>query len=374
MMAMAGGDSLATVAEMAGRFAAGEPVGEVEVFRRGHIHSSFRVAIGEGAEKRRILLQRVNDRVFFDPGAVDRNIRSITEHMRRAVQRQGAGPERRVLELLAGDGGETLLRDREGGWWRAYRFFENAAPAEEVSERIVERAARAYGEFQRLLIDYDGPALSETIPGFHDTPRRLDALESAVREDPHGRLKRVRTEVDSILDRRALGATLVTNRELPVRIVHNDAKLDNVLFDAATGEALCVVDLDTVMPGLVGYDFGDMVRSMSVTGSEDGVEPGRAGVREELFAAITRGYLRAVGGALTTAEVATLVPSGVVLALEQAARFLTDHLLGDTYYRIERPDQNLDRTRAQLNLLESLLAAGPRLEVIVERELRNVER
>ena len=359
---------------MAGRFAAGDRVGEIEVFRRGHIHSSFRVAIGEGADKRRILLQRVNDRVFFDPAAVDRNIRSITDHLRRAVQRLGVGPERRVLELLVGDGGETLLRDREGGWWRAYRFVENAVPADEVNERIVERAARAYGDFQRLLIDYDGPALSETIPGFHDTPRRLDALEAAVREDPHGRLTRVRTEVDSILDRRRLGSTLVADLDLPMRIVHNDAKLDNVLFDAATGEGLCVVDLDTVMLGFVGYDFGDMVRSMSVTGSEDGVESEAAGIREEFFGAVVRGYLRAMGGVLTPCEIATLVPSGVVLTLEQAARFLTDHLVGDTYYRIERPDHNLDRARAQLLILESLLAAGPRLEAIVERELRNVER
>jgi len=354
------------VAEMAGRFAAGDRVGEIEVFRRGHIHSSFRVTIGAGADERRILLQRVNDCVFRDPVAVDRNIRSITRHMHRAVRRQGGGTEHRVLELLAGDRGETILRDPEGSWWRAYRFVENAVPAREINETTVERAAWAYGEFQRLLTDYDGPPLAETIPGFHDTPRRLDALESAVGADPHGRLQRVRTEVDSILDRRPLGATLVDNHDLPVRIAHNDAKLDNVLFDAATGEALCVVDLDTVMPGFVGHDFGDMVRSMSVTGSEDEV----AGVHDELFGAVVRGYLRAMGGALTPAEITTLVPSGVVLTLEQAARFLTDHLLGDPYYRIERPDQNLDRTRAQLGLLESLLDAGPRLDRIVEGELR----
>jgi hypothetical protein len=365
-----GGDTRALAAGVAGRFSGGDAVGKIEVFRRGHIHSSFRVTIGAGADERRILLQRVNDRVFEDPEAVDRNIRSITRHMHRAVRRQMGGPERRVLELLEGDGGETTIRDPDGGWWRAYRFVEDAAPAREINETIVERAAWAYGEFQRLLRDYDGPPLSETISGFHDTPRRLEALESAVRADPHGRLQRVRTEVERILDRRRLGATLVDNRDLPVRIVHNDAKLDNVLFDVVTGEALCVVDLDTVMPGCVGYDFGDMVRSMSVTGSEDAVEADGACVREELFAAVARGYLRAIGDVQTPAEIATLVVSGVVLTLEQAARFLTDHLLGDTYYRIERPDQNLDRTRAQLEVLESLLDAGPRLEAIVGRELR----
>jgi len=367
---MAGGDAMASAAEVAGRFSAGDGVALVEVFRRGHIHSSFRVTIGEGPDERRILLQRVNDRVFLDPVVVDRNIQSITAHMHRVIQRQGGGSERRVLELLAGDGGATLVRDAEGGWWRAYRFVEDAAPAAEINEATVERAAWAFGEFQRLLTDYDGPPLSETIPGFHDTPRRLEALESALREDPYGRLAGVRTEVERILDRRRLGATLSDNPDLPVRIVHNDAKLDNVLFDAATDEALCVVDLDTVMPGCVGFDFGDMVRSMSVTGSEDGVEADGACVREELFAALARGYLRAIGDVLTPAEIAILVPSGVVLTLEQAARFLTDHLLGDTYYRVDRPDQNLDRTRAQLGLLDSLINAGPRLEAIVQRELR----
>jgi hypothetical protein len=368
------GELLDRVAEMASRFAAGDRVVEVEPFRGGHIHSSFLVTVGEGTDRWRILLQRFNDRVFVDPKAVDRNIRSITGHLRRAVERRGGDTRRRVLELLADHGGKTTRRDSAGCWWRAYRFVEDAVPADAVTEKIVERAAWAYGDFQRSLIDYDGPRLSETIPGFHDTPRRLDALESAVGLDSHGRLQRVRSEVESILDRRSLGEVLTSSRDLPERIVHNDAKLDNVLFDAATGDVLCVVDLDTVMPGCVGYDFGDMVRSMSISGPEDTVEPGGAVVRDQLFGAVVRGYLRAMGGILTSTEVETLVPSGIVLTLEQAARFLTDFLSGDTYYRVEHLDHNLDRTRAQLDLLESLLAAGPRLEAIVDRELGNVER
>jgi hypothetical protein len=359
---------------MAGRFAAGERVVEIEIFRRGHIHASYRVTIGEGRERRRIFLQRINDRVFVDPTALDLNIRCVTGHLRRAARRSGGGADRRMLELLEGDGGATTIQDQEGGWWRSYRYLEDAVPAVEVTESIVERAAWAYGDFQRSLIDYGGPPLSETIPAFHDTPRRLDALETAVRLDPQDRLRRVRTEVEVILARRSLGAGLAENQDLPKRIVHNDAKLDNVLFDAATGEALCVVDLDTVMPGCVGFDFGDMVRSMTVTGSEDIVEPGGMVIRDELFAAVVRGYFRAMGQDLAPTEAATLVPSGVVLTLEQAARFLTDYLVGDTYYRVEHPDHNLHRARVQLELLESLLDARPRLQAIVDRELRNVDR
>jgi hypothetical protein len=370
MASMAGGDSLATAAEIAGRFADGERVAEVEAFRRGHIHASFRVTIGDGPERRRIFLQRINDAVFVNPAVLDSNIRSVTGYLRRAAQLPGGGVNHRVLELLAGDGGATTIQDWAGGWWRAYRYLEDAVPAPAVTETVVERAASAYGYFQRSLIDYDGPPLSETIPAFHDTPRRLESLESAARRDPCGRLQRGRAELESILDRRPLGAGLTEDRDLPRRIVHNDAKLDNVLFDAATGEALCVIDLDTVMPGCVGFDFGDMVRSMTVTGSEDTFETGGGVVRDELFAAVARGYFRAMGGILAPTEAAILVSSGVVLTLEQAARFLTDYLVGDAYYRVEHPDHNLDRTRAQLELLESLLDAAPRLEEIVDRELR----
>jgi len=181
-------------------------------------------------------------------------------------------------------------------------------------------------------------------------------------------LEEVRNEVEECLDHRSLACALMEMRQtldLPARVVHNDAKLDNVLFDATTGEALCVVDLDTVGPGLASIDFGDMVRSMSGSHLEDEVDLSLVGVREDLFTAISRGYLSAMGGVLNRAESRSLVLAGQVLTLEQAIRFLTDHLLGDSYYRISRPGHNLDRARVHLRLLSSLIERGPHLEQIV---------
>ena len=357
--------------EMARRFAGGGTVAEVESLRRGHIHSSFVVTIDHREGSRRLLLQRINESVFADPSAVISNARSITSHLRDRLGRSGVGDvERRVLSPVVGDGSEDFVRDGEGGWWRAFRFIEGAAPAQRVDREHVEQAARAFGQFQRLLTDYDGPELAVTLPGFHDTPARLDALEAAAREGRTGRLAEVKAELEGILDRRALGSAL-SRDDLPIRLVHNDAKLDNVLFDTAAGEALCVVDLDTVMPGVVGHDFGDMVRSMSTRVPEDAAPGDLVEVDLSLYAAMTRGYLGVMGPYLSRVETQSLVPAGMVSTLEVAARFLTDHLQGDVYFRIDRPGQNLDRTRTQLALLESMIEARPRLEEIVAREVRS---
>ena len=352
--------------EMAARFAPRGEVVEVEPLRRGHIHSSFVVTIRDGADVRHLFLQRINASVFPDPDMVIQNARHITSHLRSGMSRQGfADLERRVLDPVASDGGGVHAHDSDGGWWRAFHFIDGAVPAGAVDVEHVEEAARAYGHFQLLMADYDGPRLALTIPGFHDTPQRLEALESAAADDPVGRLAGARREVEGILDRKELGRALV-DADLPRRLVHNDAKLDNVLFDTATGEALCVVDLDTVMPGVVGHDFGDMVRSMSTLTPEDAAGDEPVEVKKNLFAALARGYLEAAGGMLDHAEIESLVPSGLVSTMEQAARFLTDHLQGDVYFRVHRPGQNLDRARTQLALLEALIDARPRLEEIVE--------
>jgi hypothetical protein len=354
--------------EIARQFARGGEVAEVTPLRLGHIHSSFVVDVGGGKDVSRLLLQRINASVFPDPEGVIRNARCVTSHLRAGMDRLGAVDlERRVLTPVAADGGVDHVRDGDAGWWRAFHFIEGAEPAAVLDAKHVEGAARAFGQFLFLMADYDGPHLALTIPGFHDTPRRLEALESAAADDPVGRLAEARREVEGILDRKDLGRALV-DAGLPQRLVHNDAKLDNVLFDTQTGEALCVVDLDTVMPGVVGHDFGDMVRSMSTLTPEDAAGGEPVEVSEALFAALARGYLEAVGKMLSRAEIESLVPSGLVSTMEQAARFLTDHLQGDVYFRVHRPGQNLDRARTQLALLEALIDARPRFEEIVARE------
>jgi hypothetical protein len=350
-------------------FSGGSDVVALEPFERGHIHRAFKVGLRTGSETQTLLLQRINDAVFPDPRALMDNLSQVTGFLaRRQVGLAAEEMHRRSLVLVEAVNNEPLWRDPDGGWWRAYRFIDATEGARSRDAAHVEKAARAFGEFQRVFADYDGEPLAETIPHFHDTPLRFEALERAAADDPCGRLEGARDEVERCLDHRRLARALSEMRQaldLPTRVVHNDAKLDNVLFDATTGDALCVVDLDTVGPGLAAVDFGDMVRSMANGHAEDEVDLSLVGVREDLFTALSSGYLSVMGGVLTRAECRSLVLAGQVLTLEQASRFLTDHLLGDSYYQIDRPGHNLDRARVQLRLLSSLIECGPRLERIV---------
>jgi Ser/Thr protein kinase RdoA (MazF antagonist) len=253
--------------------------------------------------------------------------------------------------------------DDSGGHWRALVFVEGTVTHETAHgpEEAYE-TARAFGRFQRLLGGWDGPRLHEVIPGFHDTPRRLAALETAAAADRCGRLAESRPEVDALLAQRPLAHALLDARDrgdAPERVVHNDAKIANVLLDARTGEGLCVVDLDTVMPGLSLYDFGDMARSMASGAAEDERELARIEVDAELFAALARGFLDGAGDLLGAAERGLLVTAARVITYEQAVRFLADWLDGDRYYRTapDRPRHNLERARAQRALLDALTRA-----------------
>jgi aminoglycoside phosphotransferase (APT) family kinase protein len=287
------------------------------------------------------------------------NVARVTRHLR--------GPLRLVPTLE----GATFFEDDRGGVWRLYGFIEHAVTrAEPTGPGDAERAARAFGAFQRSLVDLPGPRLHETIPHFHDTPRRLDALEHAVQCDVAHHASGARPEIAQVRARSGLAPILVqaaARGAVPERIVHNDAKLANVLFDATSDEALCVVDLDTVMPGLGLYDFGDLVRSMATRAAEDERDTGRVRVEPELFEAIARGYLAGAGDLLTRAERELLVAGAEVIVFEQAVRFLIDHLEGDRYYRVARPGHGLDRCRTQLALLGSLLDQQGALERIIAR-------
>jgi Ser/Thr protein kinase RdoA (MazF antagonist) len=261
--------------------------------------------------------------------------------------------------------------DEEGAVWRTYLFIEGARTYDIVETAAqAEAAARAFGEFQAGLADLPGPRLHDTIADFHHTRRRFDALVAAVDADRCNRAAEARDEiafalareadVDRLLDGAAAGL-------VPERVTHNDTKLNNVMIDAGTGEALCVVDLDTTMPGLVAYDFGDMVRTATNAAAEDAPDPSRVHSRPEMFEAIARGYLSSAGAFLTTAEIDTLAFGGSLIALEQAIRFLGDHLQGDTYYRISHPGHNLQRARAQFALVVSIERQRDRYERIVRQ-------
>lgn len=349
----------------------------------GHINDSYIAAcLDTDGTHRRYLLQRVNDRVFPQPIEVMKNIERITRHI--AAKAAAAGmtdTRRRVLSLVPALNGRCFYQDSGGGIWRVYPFIEGSKSYSAVSTpEQAEAAGLAFGEFQRMLADYDGPRLHETIADFHHTPARYAALDAVIggsgypttsqplnadqtdaggakSADLERRIVTSRREIESAEKHRSLADALNGLHEaglIPERIVHNDAKISNVLLDEITGEALCVVDLDTVMPGLSLYDFGDMVRSMTTTAAEDETDLSKVEVELPLFEALTRGYLSAAADMLNAVEREHLVTAGKLITLEQAVRFLTDYLAGDAYYKTTRPGQNLDRARTQFKLLESL--------------------
>lgn len=350
--------STATAARaIAGRFAGDAVVAGVEPLAAGggHIHASFVVALKVGAgDTRRILLQRINERVFPQPRLVMENVERITAHVRGG------------LVLVRADDGASHARDEAGGWWRAYRFVEGTRSYEAPSTPAQARAAaRAFGRFQRDVADIPGPRLHETIPGFHDTPARYAAFERALSTDAAGRAARAAAEIHALQDRRDLADALLApwrRGELPERVVHNDAKMSNVLFDAASGDVVCVVDLDTTMPGLALFDFGDMARSMASPAAEDERDLGRVVARPAFFAALAQGYLEGAGPLLSPRERGLLVTAAKVITYEQLIRFLADYLEGDRYYAVTRPEQNLDRSRTQLALLRSFEGQERELE------------
>jgi aminoglycoside phosphotransferase (APT) family kinase protein len=253
--------------------------------------------------------------------------------------------------------------------WRCYLFVEGARSYDLLENPgQAYQAAKAFGGFQRLLADYQGPRLHETIPNFHHTPSRFETLRRAIAADRHNRAARAAAEIRATLARESLAHSLVALQErgeLPERITHNDTKLNNVLLDERTGEGLCILDLDTVMPGLSLYDFGDMVRTATNPVAEDALEVDRIHVQEAMFQALAKGYLEGTEGTLLPAERERLVLAGQLLTFENAIRFLTDFLDGDTYYPIHREAHNLDRTRTQLALLASLEAHEGRLNAFV---------
>ncbi len=325
---------------------------------RGHIHASFALSVERGGGRARYLLQRLNTHVFRDPDALCENVARVGAHLRARLAERGVQAlERRVLRLVPTHAGGFVHHADDGSAWRAYDFVEGARAARTLSPGRAQHVATAFAEFQRLLADYDGPRLHETLPGFHDTPRRCAAFREALALDLHGRAASARAEIEFALAHEAFAACLVELRDagrLPERVTHNDAKLDNVLLDDVTGEGLCVIDLDTVMPGLSLYDFGDLVRSVTSRAAEDEPDTARVDVDVELFAAVARGWRAGLGDALLPLEREHLLTAGRLITFETGLRFLTDYLDGDRYFRIARPAHNLLRCRAQFALVRAL--------------------
>jgi aminoglycoside phosphotransferase (APT) family kinase protein len=336
----------------------------IATYGSGHINDTYCAVFHEAGVPARFIVQRINTAIFRKPAELMENIQRVTAHM---ATKMAGEPDsaRRVLKLIPARDGRAWYEDTEGGCWRAYRFIEGArAYAAVESAQQAFQAGRAFGEFQKLLVDLPAPRLHDTIPNFHNTPKRFAAFEEAVAADAANRAFNARAEIEFAFARKPV-ASLLLDVGLPERITHNDTKFNNVLLDDATGEGLCVIDLDTVMPALALYDFGDMVRTATSTAVEDERDLSRVTMHFPLFEALLRGYLSSAGSFLTKAEKAHLAVAGKLITFEQGIRFLTDYLSGDAYYKVHRDGQNLDRCRTQFKLVESIEEQEEQMSVLI---------
>ncbi len=344
---------------------------DVALYGSGHIHDTFLSRYLKDGRETRYIHQWINHFVFKQPDKVMENIVRVTEFSRQEIQKRGGDPLRETLTLVPTVDGRPYYRSPEGDTWRTYLFVEDATAYDQpLHPGQLASAARAYAQFQRLLSALPGGRLHETIPGFHHTPGRFAAFTQALERDACNRAGSIRPEIDFILQREPQTrriADLLAKGAIPERVTHNDTKLNNVLIDDRTGQGLCVIDLDTVMPGSALYDFGDSVRMGASTAVEDEPELAKVSLNLEAFEALAAGYLEEARQFLIPAEIDQLVFSARLITLEQAIRFLGDYLNGDIYYRTHRPAQNLDRARTQIKMLQEMEAMEGEMERIVQR-------
>lgn len=325
----------------------GEPV-SCEACGSGHINTTIKVNTDTGAE---YVLQRINKYVFKDPVRLMGNISAVTEYLRERVT-----DPRMALHFIPTHDGLFYHIDEQGEYWRLYDFVGGfCLDMPETKEDFYESAV-AFGRFQSMLAEFPAETLFETIPEFHNTIDRYRQFKETIAKDPCGRLAGVKEEVEFLLEREELGGTLQRLREsgeLPLRVTHNDTKLNNVLLDRQTRKSLCVLDLDTVMPGLSLYDYGDSIRFGAATAAEDEKDLSKVSMDLEMFEVYTRGYMEACP-TLTDKEVEMMPMGALLMTLECGMRFLTDYIDGDHYFRIAYPEHNLDRARTQLKLVADM--------------------
>ncbi|HEY4414748.1 MAG TPA: aminoglycoside phosphotransferase family protein [Verrucomicrobiae bacterium] len=338
---------------------------EAAPYGSGHINDTYCVVFNQAGTRVRYIFQRINHNIFKNPVALMENVQRVTTHLEKKSAGQ-PDASRRLLTLIPARDGAAYHRDGEGNLWRVYLFIEQARTFDAV-ESVAQafQAAQAFGQFQKLLADLPAPRLHDTIPDFHHTPKRFAALEQAIQADVANRAVLAKAEIDFALRHRAICRVLL-DAKLPERVTHNDTKFNNVMLDDATGEGICVIDLDTVMPGLALYDFGDMVRTTTSPAKEDELDLTKVAMQFPMFEALVRGYLSSAGEFLTPAEKKFLPFSGKLITFEIGLRFLTDFLMGDQYFKVHRNGHNLDRCRTQFKLVESIAQHEEQMNQLVE--------
>ena len=346
-----------------------EAVVSYKLFGNGHINDTYMVECVEGYP--RFVLQRINGDVFQNLEALNNNVELVTEFLREKIAAFGGDPDRETLSLYPAKDGKKHYTDERGQCWRLTLYIEDSVCYDQVEKpEDFYLSGKGFGQFQRMLADFPADKLEETIPDFHDTPKRLEALKRAVEADPWGYVGRVQKELEFVAAREVethVAMDMLREGELPLRVTHNDTKLNNIMFDAKTGDVLCVVDLDTIMPGLSIFDFGDSIRFGANTGAEDEQDLKKVSLSLELFECYVKGFLEGCGGSLTEAEVRMLPMGAKLMTLECGVRFLTDYLEGSVYFRTAYPEHNLVRARSQFALVADMERKWDEMVKIVEK-------
>ena len=341
-------------------------------FGCGHVNDTFLINVEHaGGLKPAFILQRLSPEAFKNPEGLMRNVIGISEYLCDRVRESGGDCSREAMEFIRPRSGNLFYQDSEGCAWRAYRYIDHVCcyQSADTPEQFAA-SGRAFGHFQHMLEDYPANTLFETIPRFHDTEDRLAKLKAAIAEDKLGRVSECENEIAFALAREAdcsVAMQALRDGVLPLRVTHNDTKLNNVLFDEKSGEAVCVIDLDTVMPGLSIFDFGDSIRFGANHCSEDEKDLSKMSIDLAMYEAYAVAFVEGAGGALTRAEIDYLPWGAKLMTLECGIRFLTDYLCGDTYFHTNRPGQNLDRCRTQFKLVADMESHWDEMNAIAEK-------
>lgn len=344
---------------------------DAKPYGNGHINDTFLLTCETQKGSRRYILQRMNHSIFKNPQQLMENVVNVTEYLREVIGGQGGDPDRETLNVVKTRDGANYYEDSSHNFWRVFLYIESTICLEQVeSAKDFYDSAVAFGNFQRMLADYPAAELHETIPNFHNTPSRFRDFQKAVQEDKAGKAENAMQEIAFAMEREkdtSVLLDLLAKGELPLRVTHNDTKLNNILFDADTKKALCIIDLDTVMPGLSHYDFGDSIRFGASTGAEDEKDLSKIQLDLELFETFTKGFLEGCKGSLTEKEIEMLPMGAKLMTYECGIRFLADYLKGDVYFKIHREGHNLDRARTQFKLVADMEAKWDQMASIVEK-------
>ena len=344
---------------------------EISPYGNGHINTTYLVTLQNENEIKRFIAQRINTQIFKFPEELMRNIRLVTEHLTKKIEQAGGDAERETLCVIPTKQGLPYYVDENGQYYRVYKFIEDTVCFETVScPTDFYESAVSFGRFQALLADFPAEQLFEVIPAFHNTKSRFQRFCEVVKEDKVGRASLVQEEIRFVMEREALAGELLSLQaegKLPLRVTHNDTKLNNILLDAETKKGICVVDLDTVMPGLAVNDFGDSIRFGASTALEDELDLSKVSCSMELFDIYTKGFIEGCGGRLTLDELKALPLGAKTMTFECGMRFLTDYLEGDVYFKVHRDGHNLDRCRTQFKLVKDMEEKWEQMNNIVEK-------